>query len=182
MALHYDGGIGTLPVPPCFFHGCSVKKFLESICGLSAGCALFAIMVLTFFDVSGRKMLSQSIPGSLELTEMLMVFVIFTALPMVSLRGEHVVFNSLDQVLGQRLLRVLRGAVHLLCCVSLLGLAWLMWGASADMATSGETSAQLQIPRYPFIYLMSAMCLLTGLTHLALVFTGEASEEEGTVL
>lgn len=159
-----------------------MRKLLESVCGLAAGIALFAIMGLTFFDVGGRKLLSQSIPGSLELTEMLMVFVIFTALPLVSLRGEHVVFNSLDALIGERLLRLQRAAVHLLCCASLLGLAWLMGQAAADIAASGETSAQLHIPRHPFIYLMGTMSLLTGLTHLALAFTGESSQAEGTVL
>ena len=46
-------------------------------------------MVLTFLDVSGRKFLSHSITGSLELTELLMVVVIFGALPLVSRKGEH---------------------------------------------------------------------------------------------
>ncbi len=58
-----------------------MKKNLETLCGLLSGTALFAIMALTFFDVAGRKLLSNSIPGSLELTELLMVVVIFGALP-----------------------------------------------------------------------------------------------------
>lgn len=160
-----------------------MKRLLETTCGVASALALFAIMVLTFFDVSGRKFISQSIPGSLELTEMLMVFVIFTALPLVSLRGEHVVFNSLDSVLRPQLLALLRKCVHLLCFLALLGMGWLMWEAAGDMASSGETSAQLHIARYPFIYLMSLMCLLTGLTHLALALSLAASdEEEGSAL
>ena len=62
----------------------TLKKLLEFLCGLLAGSALFAIMALTFFDVLGRKFASNSIPGSLELTELLMVVVIFAALPLVS--------------------------------------------------------------------------------------------------
>ena len=73
-----------------------MNKLIEKTCGLLAAGALFAIMALTFFDVGGRKILSDSIPGSLELTELLMVVVIFAALPLVSLRGEHIVFDSLD--------------------------------------------------------------------------------------
>jgi TRAP-type transport system small permease protein len=73
-----------------------MKKLLELLCGLLSGTALFAIMALTFFDVLGRKFLSNSIPGSLEITELLMVIVIFGALPLVSERGEHVEFDSLD--------------------------------------------------------------------------------------
>ena len=76
-----------------------MKKSLEIACGTLAGLALLAIMLLTFLDVSGRKLLSQSITGSLELTELLMVVVIFGALPLVSLKGEHVVFDSLDAIL-----------------------------------------------------------------------------------
>ena len=52
-----------------------LKNSLQWLCGIVAASTLFAIMVLTFFDVSGRKLLSQSIPGSLEITEMLMVLV-----------------------------------------------------------------------------------------------------------
>lgn len=160
-----------------------MKKLPETLCGVASALALFAIMVLTFFDVSGRKLMSQSIPGSLELTEMLMVFVIFTALPLVSLRGEHVVFNSLDDLLHPQLLKLLRKAVHLLCCIALLAMGWLMWGAAGEIAESGETSAQLHIARYPFIYLMSVMCALTGLTHLLLALSRQSSdEEEGSAL
>ena len=60
--------------------------------------ALFAIMALTFFDVIGRKIVSQSIPGAFEITELLMVAVIFAALPLVSERGEHVMFLSLIHI------------------------------------------------------------------------------------
>ena len=73
--------------------------------------ALFAIMVLTFFDVSGRKIWSQSITGSLELTELLMVVVIFGALPLVSLKGEHVVFDSLDVVLPRLVRKIQQGLI-----------------------------------------------------------------------
>jgi TRAP-type transport system small permease protein len=73
-----------------------LKRLLETLAGAIAAAALFGIMILTLIDVSGRKALSTSVPGSLELTELLMVVVIFAGLPLVSLRGEHVVFDSLD--------------------------------------------------------------------------------------
>ena len=63
-----------------------LKKWLETLSALLAGLALFAIMVLTFVDVAGRKLLDHSITGSLELTELLMVVVIFGALPLVRAR------------------------------------------------------------------------------------------------
>lgn len=146
-----------------------LTKLLDLLCGLLAGIALFAIMVLTFFDVLGRKFLSNSIPGSLELTELLMVVVIFAALPLVSRRGEHVEFDSLDPYLPGWLRRLQQVVVQLVCAGLLMGLAWRMWVMGMQFGQNGETTAQLLIPKAPFIYGMAVLCGLTGLVHLALV-------------
>lgn len=158
-----------------------MKKLLETLCGLLAGIALFAIMALTFLDVGGRKLLNNSIPGSLEMTELLMVIVIFGALPLVSERGEHVVFDSLDPYLPNVIKKIQRVLVHLLCSVALLALGWLMWQTGNDFLQSGETTAQLKILKAPFIYGMGLLCGFTGLIHLTLAFR-EQEENEGGVL
>lgn len=157
-----------------------LNKLLDFLCGLLAGVALFAIMALTFFDVLGRKFLSNSIPGSLELTELLMVVVIFGALPLVSRRGEHVEFDSLDPYLPMWLRRAQAVLVHLLCAALLLGLAWVMWQAGVQFSQNGETTAQLHIPKAPFIYGMGVLCGLTGLVHLALVARRPVTRGEQT--
>jgi TRAP-type C4-dicarboxylate transport system permease small subunit len=145
-----------------------LKKLLESLCGLLSAAALFAIMTLTFFDVGGRKLFSHSIPGSLELTELLMVVVIFAAMPLVSLRGEHVVFDSLDALLPPLARRLQNGLVQLLCAAAMLGLAALMWQTGSQFLETGETTAQLKLLKAPFIYGMSVLCAVTGVLHLAL--------------
>ena len=124
-----------------------MNKLLDLLCGLLSGVALFAIMALTFLDVLGRKFLSSSIPGSLELTELLMVIVIFAALPLVSRRGEHVEFDSLDPYLPQWLRRLQQVVVQLICAAALLGLGWVMWKSGVDFAQTGETTAQLKIAK-----------------------------------
>lgn len=155
-----------------------MKKLLETVCGVLAGVALFGIMALTFFDVGGRKLLSHSITGSLELTELLMVVVIFAALPLVSLRGEHVVFDSLDPYLPQAVRLVQRALVHLLCGVALMGLGVLMWQTGGNFLESGETTAQLKILKAPFIYGMSLLCVVTGLVHLTFTLQPAQGMEE----
>lgn len=162
----------------------SAKKLLEALSGTLAGAALFAIMSLTFFDVLGRKLLSNSIPGSLELTELLMVVVIFAALPLVSERGEHVVFDSLDGYLPAGVQRVQRALVNLVCGVALIGLAWLMWKSGNQFLETGETTAQLKILKAPFLYGMSVLCAATGIVHFTLVVQPppDLAEGEGAVL
>ncbi|MEN9886271.1 MAG: hypothetical protein RL758_849 [Pseudomonadota bacterium] len=161
-----------------------MKKLLHHSSGWLCAAALFAIMVLTFFDVGGRKFLSQSIPGSLELTELLMVVVIFAGLPLVSERGEHVVFDSLDGIWPNWFLKAQRAIVNLLCAAALLALGWLMWKTGAEFGQTGETTAQMQIPKAPFIYLMGVMSALTGLVHLGQVFqpASDLAEGEGAAL
>ena len=161
-----------------------MKKLLEFLCGLLAGIALFGIMALTFFDVLGRKFLSNSITGSLEMTELLMVVVIFAALPLVSERGEHVAFDSLDHYLPAWALRAQSILVNLICAAVLLGLGWLMWTTGSQFLESGETTAQLKIFKAPFIYGMGILCALTGLVHLAqtVVPPPALAEGEGAAL
>ena len=156
-----------------------MNKLLDLLCGLLSGVALFAIMALTFVDVLGRKFASHSIPGSLEVTELLMVVVIFGALPLVSRRGEHVEFDSLDPYLPMWLRRAQAVLVHLICAAVLLGLGWLMWRTGGQFAETGETTAQLKIAKAPFIYGMGVLCALTGLVHLALAPQKPVDKAEG---
>jgi TRAP-type C4-dicarboxylate transport system permease small subunit len=155
-----------------------VNKFLDKLCSLISGLALFAIMVLTFFDVSGRKFLNHSITGSLELTELFMVVVIFGALPLVSRKGEHVVFDSLDSFWPAGFVKFQKSLVNFLCSMALLALGWLMISTGIDFASFGETTAQLKISKAPFIMGMGFLCALAGIVHLILVFQPLTADEE----
>ncbi len=156
-----------------------MRRVLDLLCGVLAALALFAIMALTLADVLGRKLLDHSVPGSLELTEILMVVVIFAALPLVSLHGEHVVFDSLDALIPPGLRRAQQGLVDLLCAGALAALAWLMAIKSANMASYGDVTAQLRLPLGPFVMLMAVLCALTALVHLLLLVQPVAHHHPG---
>jgi len=151
-----------------------MRRLLQALCGGVAALALFAIMVLTLVDVGGRKLLSASVPGSLELTELLMVAVIFAGLPLVSMQGEHVVFDSLDSRLPRGVRRAQRAAVDLLCAGLLAAMAWVMWQKAGQVASYGDITAQLKLPVGPVVYAMSVLCALTAAIHAALAWRPEA--------
>lgn len=156
-----------------------LRRGLERLCGLLAAAALFAIMVLTLVDVSGRKLLSQSVPGSLELTELLMVAVIFAGLPLVSLRGEHVVFDSLDRFLPAAVRRAQVALLDAVCAVLLAGVAVLLWTKAGQMAEYGDTTSQLGIALAPFVRVMSVLAVATAVVHALLVFRPVAHHHPG---
>ena len=156
-----------------------MKPVLRLLCGLPAALALFAIMILTLVDVSGRKALSASVPGSLELTELLLVVVIFSGLPLVALAGEHVVFDSFDAWLPAWLQRAQQAAIEVLCAVALGALAWLMWVKGSQMTEYGDTTAQLRLPVGVFVHLMSVLIWLAALAHLLIAWQPVAHHHVG---
>lgn len=156
-----------------------MRRVLDALCGLLAALALFATMVLTLVDVIGRKFFNHSVPGSLELTEILMVVVIFAALPLVSLHGEHVVFDSLDALMPRWLRRVQQGLVDIFCAAALAALAWRMWIKAENMASYGDVTAQLRLPLGPFVTLMAVLCGVTALVHLVLLLQPVAHHHVG---
>lgn len=147
-------------------------------CGLLAAVALFAIMSLTFADVLGRKFFSGSIPGALELTEILMVVVIFTCLPLVAFSGEHVVFDSLDRWLPAPLARTQQAVMELFSACVMAGLSWLMWGKAGDLMSYGETTSQLKMPLGVFVYLMSVLLALAAAAHVIVLLNPKRPEDD----
>ena len=145
----------------------TLDRVLRWGCGLMAAAALFAIMWLTLVDVTGRKFFDHSVPGGLELTEMLMVMVIFGALPLVSWRSEHVVFDSLDNFIPVSMKQLQARLVHT-ACAGLFGLmAWLLTTRADRFAEYGEVTVHLQWPMAPVAWVMAVLLALTALVHVA---------------
>lgn len=147
-----------------------LEKVLRWSSGLVSAIALFTIMWLTLIDVTGRKFFDHSLPGGLELTEILMVIVIFGALPLVSWRGEHVVFDSFDHLMPAWLKDLQNRLVELLSGLTFAGLAWLMTQRAERFTEYGDTTVYLQVSIAPVAWLMAALLLLTALVHLLFVF------------
>jgi TRAP-type transport system small permease protein len=145
---------------------------IEFVLGVLAACVLFAMMMLTFVDVILRYWFNAPLRGSFEVTEILMAVLIFSGLPLVSRRGEHVAIDTFDRMLPRLLQRVLPPVVNLLCAAVLFGMAWLLAGRAARFANAGDVTQTLKIGIAPFVYLMAALTLVTALVHLAAAFTG----------
>lgn len=157
----------------------TLRKFVEAGCSVLAALALFAIMWLTLVDVSGRKLLSGSVPGSLEVTELLMVVVIFAGLPLVSLRGEHVVFDSFDSLVPAGPMRAWRALVDGLCALGLSWVGWLMWVKGGRMLEYGDKTQQLGLTLGWFVHLMSVLLFVVALVHVLLMLAPAAHHHPG---
>ena len=80
-----------------------LDRGMEPLLGVAAGVLLFCMMSVTFVDVVLRYIFNAPLRGSFEVTELMLVVLIFAALPLVSRREEHVVMDFLDRYIGPRL-------------------------------------------------------------------------------
>lgn len=140
-------------------------KRLTTLFTAVAAIALFAMMLLTFADVFSRKFLTNSITGAVELTELFMLVMIFFALPLASMAGEHIVFDLLDKALPRMLLRWQQTLSHGLTTAIFGGAAWVVWERAQRTAEYGDTTSALEIKIAPFQTLASVMLVVTALVH-----------------
>ena len=86
----------TAPEPPW-------KRRAEAVLGVAASAILLGLMMLTVVDVIARYAFNRPLRGAFEVTELLLLVLIFAGLPLVSLAGEHAVMDFVDPVLSSLL-------------------------------------------------------------------------------
>jgi TRAP-type transport system small permease protein len=147
--------------------------WLDRVLGAAAALLLLALMLLTTVDVVSRYIFNWPLRGAFEITELLLLTLIFAGLPLASRAGEHVTLDFIDRPLTPAGRRLLRRLIDLLCGAIILGLAWRVWVKADKIAAYGDTTEVLRLPVSPFVYVMALMVAITGLVHLAkVVFPG----------
>src|SRR5215467_6819562 len=101
--------------------------WLDRALGFSAAVLLFCLMALTTADVIGRYIFNWPIRGAFEITELLLLTLIFAGLPLASRADEHVTLDFIDMLLSSRSQLLLRRSVDLFCGLLFLGLAYRVW-------------------------------------------------------
>ncbi len=145
------------------------ERRADTVLGVAASMILFCMMTLTFVDVVARYLFNRPLRGAFEVTELLLLTLIFAGLPLVTHAGEHVTMDLIDRLLGARAREALDRAVDLFCAALMFLLTWLMWGKAGVIAGYGDTTDVLRIAVGPFVYFMTAMIGLSGLVHLSRV-------------
>jgi TRAP-type C4-dicarboxylate transport system permease small subunit len=139
--------------------------WLDRVLGAAAAVLLFGLMVITTLDVIGRYIFNWPLRGAFEITELLLLALVFAGLPLVSRADEHVTLDFIDAALGDRGRRLIRRFVDVVCGLIILGLAWRVWIKAGKIAGYGDTTDVLRIPVGPFVYFMALMVAVTAVVH-----------------
>lgn len=134
------------------------RKALAVLCGAM----LLAMMFLTVGDVVGRYLFSRPVTGATELTEMMLVAVVFLGLPAVSLDRDHVAVDILTDHLPARVQPWREVTVALLSAVVLAVIAWRIWIYAGQIGAYGGATNSLRLPLAPLGYLCAVSCGLAA--------------------
>ena len=146
------------------------ERRADAALGIAASAILFCMMTLTFVDVVLRYGFNRPLRGGFEVTELLLLVLIFAGLPLVTHAGEHVTMDLIDRWLGARARNALTRLMEALSAALMFALTWFMWIKATRVAGYGDTTDVLRIAVAPFVYFMVAMILLSGLIHLYRAF------------
>ncbi|WP_195818695.1 TRAP transporter small permease [Roseobacter sp. MH60115] len=144
---------------------------LRRVTTLICGAILLLMMGITVVDVIGRYAMNAPLRGATEVTELLLVCLIFVCLPAVCLDKDHVVvdlFTGMVPIRWQPLRAALAGSIS---AVVLGVIAWRLLVYGQQFASYGGKTSTLDVPIAPVAYLCAATTLVG-----ALVMAGVAAD------
>jgi len=157
------------------------ERPLDAVLGIASSVILMILMMMTVADVVSRYLLNWPLRGAFEITELMLLVLIFAGLPLVSHADEHVTMDFIDRIVGDVLRNALVRLVHLVTAGAMFLLAWLTWNKAVRVAEYGDTTDVLKILVAPFVYFMAATIAITGLIHVYKVFyPGAARANQAT--
>jgi len=145
---------------------------LEGVLAAGAAALMFALMALACVDVVARYLFRSPVRGGLELTEIMMMLIVFAALPAVTARREHVTADFIPLPAVAWVTRLRQVAIDLLVAFCLACAAQQMFVRAAKTAKAGDVTAQLRMPLSIFVYVVAALAAFAALCLVIRVIAG----------
>ena len=133
--------------------------------GLGGCCALLllGLVALTVIDVVGRYVFTAPLAGAFELTELMLGALVFAALPLATMTGEHVAVDALFDRSPPRLRTALAWLGGGATAAALWVIAWRLVVYSTRLANDEAVTDALLVPLAPLGWFAAAMAALSGL-------------------
>lgn len=117
-----------------------------------AGALIIFVMGFTVYNVLGRWLFGAPLRGTVELTQIAMIGIVYLGLAYAQHQNNHIAVDLLYLRLGRRGRLVLDVFSTALSMVVLALVAWRLYDYAAVLDAGGRTTASRSIPLYPFAY------------------------------
>lgn len=119
---------------------------------------LFAMMCLTVVDVAGRYLFNKPVLGAYELTEFMVLILIFSFLGYAQNKKSHISVDLVMMFFPEKLKVFIEIFNHLACLLIMILIVWMGFEKAYEMVGTGESSPNLSLPSYPFVFFLVAGC------------------------
>ncbi|MEJ2639825.1 MAG: TRAP transporter small permease [Desulfosarcinaceae bacterium] len=140
--------------------------------------AIFAMMLLTTADVIGRYFFNAPVLGAYEITEYLMLIMVFSFLALTQSAKAHISVDIVFNRLPAGLQHILQRLNHVICLLLMILVTWKSFERIWELKKTGEASVLLKIPDYPFAVFLVIGCLVFCLEFLKDIFSSTHSDGE----
>jgi len=111
---------------------------------------LFLMMLLTVADVTLRAVLNKPIIGTTEITEQMMVVIVFLGLGWCALQGKHIRVDLFAARYPPGMLRIIDLVTYAAGLILVAVICWRTFMATLTVYDLGITCAYIGVPKYPF--------------------------------
>lgn len=130
-------------------------ELVVTLAAYTAGIILVLLMLLTTLDVAGRYFLNSPITGVFDLTHFAVLTMVFLGLAYCGFHDGHVSIELIYDKLPPRIRHFIDSATNLAGCLLFLIVAWQAIVQSVLVRQLNETSQLVEIPFFPFYWLLA---------------------------
>ena len=154
-----------------------LEKTIRSF-ALLAGMVLFALMLVTVYSVVMRYVFNAPPLFTLDLSRMILIPVAIFGLAYCGWTSGHIAVDLIGPFGRPQLVRWCDVIIRALCA-GVIGLwTWRLIDLAVDSQEVGDATNMVQIPHYPFVWIMVAGCGLYALVLVALMLRSVRGEED----
>lgn len=157
----------------------ALLALLTRYAGYGSALCLAAMMLITVADVTLRALANLPITGAYDLVQLFLVGTVFLSVPDVFLRGENIVVDFVDHLVGPRAIYLLKIAARLLAFVFVGVLVWQMIAPAFNSMNFHEVSPDLSIPMIVHWVLMVVGIALALLAAAWILLEGFSRAQDG---
>ena len=140
--------------------------------------ALFAMMCLTVADVAGRYIFNKPILGVYELTEFMVLVLIFSFLAYAQAHKSHVAVDLFIVFFPKKFRVIIDIFNHIACVAIMVLITWMGFEKAIEMMGTGESSTNLALPSYPFVFFLVIGCAVLSIEYIRDIFVIRKSGKE----
>ena len=131
-------------------HGIRVlQRAVRWATAILVGLLLLALTGVTLVDVIGRYFLSRPLLGAAEITELLVMAIVFAGLPAICLDDDHITVDLFTSHLTGRAAAIQLFAARLVVACVLALVCWQLWEHGSRLASFNEVTMFLRAPLEP---------------------------------